>query len=70
MFRNFPGERGASGDIGHKRTKMHNQTNKRTLMHRAKIENTQRQRNTNTKVQNYTNTQNRWSREALDDIRH
>ena len=48
MFRNFPGERGASGDIGHKRTKMHNQTNKRTQA------STQRQRNTNTKLQNYT----------------
>ena len=56
MFRNFPGERGASGDIGHKSTKMHNQTNKRTLMHRAKIENTQRQRNKykTTKLQKYT----------------
>ena len=47
MFRNFPGERGASGDIGHKRTKMHNQTNKRTQA------STQRQ----TKLHNYKITQ-------------
>ena len=48
-------ERGASGDIGHKSTKMHNQTNKRTLMHRAKNENTKTQRNTNSaKLHKYT----------------